>query len=244
MNSDTDNIFVLFNSYFEMMPATTDELKKESYKLRYHIYCLETGFENPEQYPDGMEYDDDDVRSVHYLIRHRKSGEYAATVRLILPYENRPDELLPIEKHFKFDNVAVTQAISRQHLGEVSRFCVSKSFKRRRNEADTLTSVSPYWEQDYFTTGERRTFPYIVFSLMACIIKASREHNIDYLYGTMETPWLRFLAASGLHWVKIGPAVDYHGERWPCAVKITDVLDHIAKKDGALWNMLTNNGQF
>ena len=40
-----DNIITPFNEYFEMVPALTDELKNEAFKLRYQVYCVETGFE-------------------------------------------------------------------------------------------------------------------------------------------------------------------------------------------------------
>ena len=51
------NIIDVFNEYFDMVPAVSDELKKEVYKLRYQVYCIEAGFEDPEQYPDKMEFD-------------------------------------------------------------------------------------------------------------------------------------------------------------------------------------------
>ncbi|MDD5275859.1 MAG: PEP-CTERM/exosortase system-associated acyltransferase [Methylovulum sp.] len=244
MNSNTVNLFDLFNDYFEKVPATSDALKKEVYKLRYQVYCLEIAGYKPEDYPDGLESDEYDSHSIHYLIRHRKSGEYAATTRIILTDANNPDELLPIETHCTIDNVAVTQTIDRRHLAEVSRFCVSKSFKKRKNEANTLTPICADLDQDFFTADERRTFPHITFALIASVIKASREHNIDTLYGSMELPWLRFLAASGINFVKIGPLVNYHGERWPCAIKIDDLLNDVEKKNKCLWEMLTNKGRF
>lgn len=244
MSSSADNIFDLFNDYFERVAATSNELKKEVYKLRYQVYCLEISGYNPESYPDGMESDEYDAHSLHYLIRHRKSGEYAATTRIILPDANNPDKLLPIEKHCKIDNDAMTLSVNREHLAEVSRFCVSKAFKRRRHEANTLAPVDPDWTPDFFTSDERRTFPHISFALIASVIKASHENNIEYLYGTMETPWLRFLASSGIHCVKIGPMVNYHGERWPCAIKTNNLYEDVAKKSSGLWELLTNKGRF
>ena len=68
------NTIITFNQYFEMVPATSDELKNEVYKLRYQVYCIETQFLNSEHYPDDLEFDEFDQQSVHYLIRHRKSG--------------------------------------------------------------------------------------------------------------------------------------------------------------------------
>lgn len=226
-----------------MVPAVSDELKNEVYKLRYQVYCVENAFLNSEDYPDNLEIDDYDQQSVHYLIRHRKSGDYAATTRLILPEVNNPEKLLPLELYCKIDNFAVMQAIDREHLGEISRFCVSKAFKKRKNEGHTLTAINPN-VQDYFTHSERRTFPHITLGLFACCIKASYENNVHYLYAATEQSLSRFVSIFGINLIKIGPVADYHGDRWPSVIKIADMLDCIAEKNLDLWNLLTNEGNF
>jgi N-acyl amino acid synthase of PEP-CTERM/exosortase system len=238
------NNIEVFNEYFEMVPATSDELKNEVYKLRYQVYCTETEFLNSEHYPDCLESDEFDQQSVHYLIRHRKSGDYAATTRLILPDANNPERLFPIELNSEIDNVAVMQPINRRHLGEVSRFCVSKAFKKRKNEANTLAGIDADWQSDYFTLTERRTFPHIAIALIACFIKASYENDIHYLFACMEPAFFRFVSPLGINLIKIGPLADYHGERWPAAIKITDLLDCVAEKNLDIWNLLTNKGCF
>lgn len=237
------NDIVYFNEYFEMVAATSDELKNEVYKLRYQVYCIETLFENPEQYPDGLEFDEFDQQSIHYLIRHRKSGDYAATTRLVLPDANSPEKLFPLELHCEIDNVAMMQPINRAHLGEVSRFCVSKAFKKRKNEAHTLAGISVDWHPDYFTLEERRTFPHLALALIACFIRASYENNIHHLIACMEPAFFRFVSPLGIDLIKIGPLVNYHGKRWPATIKITDLLDCVAEKNLDIWNLLTNNGQ-
>ena len=239
----TNNNVEIFNDYFEMVPATSDELKNEVYKLRYQVYCVETGFLNPEHYPDGLEFDEFEKQSLHYLIRHRKSGEYAATTRLILPDATNPEKLFPIELHSEIDNVAVMQPINRIHLGEVSRFCVSKTFKKRKHEAHTLAGIDEEWP-DYFTLDERRTFPHIAIALIACFIKGSHENNIHYLFACMEPAFFRFVSPLGIKLTKIGPLADYHGERWPAAIKITDMLDCVAEKNLDIWKLLTNKGRY
>ena len=238
-----NNIIDHFNEYFEMVPAISDELKNEAYKLRFQIYCIENNFEAPCQFPDEMEIDDYDQQSVHYLIRHRKSGDYAATTRLILLDANKPEKLFPLELNCEIDNFAVIQPINRKYLGEVSRFCVSKAFKKRKNEAHTLAAIGSD-RQEYFSLDEKRTFPLISLALIACVIKASHENDIHYLYGTMEPPWLRLLSSFGVNFTKIGPLVDYHGERWPAVIKITEMLDCIAEKNLDIWNFVTNEGCF
>jgi N-acyl amino acid synthase of PEP-CTERM/exosortase system len=236
-----DNIIDHFNRYFEMVPATSEELKKEVYKLRYQVYCIENEFENRELYPDKLEFDEFDQNSIHYLIRHLNSNDYAATVRLILPDVNNPEKLFPLEQHCHIDNVAVMQPIIREQLGEISRFCVSKAFKKRKNEKNTLATID-YHRQDYFTPNERRTFPHLSLALMACVIKASYENDIRYLYVVTEPSWIRCISAMGINLIQIGPQVDYHGERLPNVLKITDMLDGVAEKNLDIWNLLTNQG--
>ncbi|MGZ8162058.1 MAG: PEP-CTERM/exosortase system-associated acyltransferase [Methylobacter sp.] len=237
-----DNIVDHFDRYFQIVPAISDELKNEVYKLRYQVFCIENEIFNSESYPDNLEFDGYDRQSVHYLIRHRKSGDYAATTRLVLPEANKPEKLFPLELYCEIDNLAVMQPINRKHLAEVSRFCVSKAFKKRKYEANTLAPTGGSDSQDYFTLDERRNFPYITLALIACVIKASHENDIHYLYGTLEPPWLRFLSSTGINFVKIGPLVDFHGERWPAVIKITDMLDCVAEKNPGIWNLLTNKG--
>jgi len=238
-----NNIIDHFNEYFEIVPAIFDELKYEVYKLRYQVFCIENEIFNSEHYPDGLEYDDFDQHSIHYLIRHRKSRGYAATVRLILPDAKKPENTFPIEQYCKIDNFAVMQPINRKHLGEVSRFCVSEAFKRRKNESHTLAAISPC-RQDYFALNERRTFPLISLSLMACFIKASYENDIHYLFASMEPSFLRFVSPLGINLIKIGPLVNYHGDRWPVMIKITDLLNCIAEKNLDVWDLLTDKGHY
>ena len=237
------NIVDVFNDYFEMVPAVSDELKKEVYKLRYQVYCLETGFENPEQYPDGMEFDEFDSHSVHYLIYHRKLGIYMATTRLILPEVNNPDKLFPIEIHSQINNFDALKHISRNHLAEASRFCISKEFRRRKNEMNTIMGINT--EQDnVFTQDERRIFPHITLVLFACLIKMSHENDIRDWYAVMEPALIRVFSTFGMNFIEIGPLVDYHGKRRPCTIKVNDLLAGVAEKDLNIWNMLTNKGEF
>ncbi len=232
-----------FDQYFEIVPAISDELKNEAYKLRYRVFCIENAIFNYEDYPDDLEFDGFDQRSVHYLIRHRRSGDYAATVRLILPDAINPEKLFPLEQYCEIDNHTIMQPIDRKYLGEISRLCVSEAFKKRKNEALTLAAANSD-PGNYSTLDEKRAFPLISIALLACCIKASYENDIHYTYGTMEPPWFRLVSALGIDIIKIGPLVDYHGQRWPTLIKGTEMLDLLAKKNPDIWNLLTNKGRF
>ena len=227
-----------FNTYFDIVPAITDELKNEVYKLRYQVYCLETGFVTIDDHPAGIESDKYDNDSIHYLIKHRKSKSYAATTRLILP----PTTIFPIEEHTQFYNNDLLKNIPRDNLAEVSRFCVSKEFKRRKSETGTLTGIASDWDLS-ISEEERRTFPHITIALISCLLKISDENSIYYWYAVMEPALIRFLSSLGIYFVSIGPLADYHGKRQPCMIKVSDLLDGVAKKNPSIWEMITNKGQ-
>ena len=119
MNNSEKSIYDAFQEFFEIVHANTDELKKEVFKLRFQVYCLEIDVYNPEEFPENMESDEYDSHSVHYLVKHRKSGEYAATTRLILPNTTDFSALFPLEKHCAIDKPEIINAISRDKLAEV-----------------------------------------------------------------------------------------------------------------------------
>lgn len=230
-----------FNQYFEMVPAISDELKNEVYKLRYEVYCIENKFLNPEDYPDNLEFDDYDQQSVHYLIRHRKSGHYAATTRLILPDTNNPEKPLQIETHSRIDNVYSLKTMPRHNLAELSRFCISKQFRQRRNEKHLLSNDVKL--ETSFLENERRSLSHLMLALFACAIKMSAENNIYYWYAIMTPALMRVVSTLGICFTEIGPLVDFHGLRRPYGIKVDDLLDSVAEKNPEYWEMLTNKGR-
>jgi N-acyl amino acid synthase of PEP-CTERM/exosortase system len=49
---------------FVVHKVSDDDKLRTVYRLRYKVYCEEWGFERPEDYPDGLETDIFDKRSV------------------------------------------------------------------------------------------------------------------------------------------------------------------------------------
>jgi N-acyl amino acid synthase of PEP-CTERM/exosortase system len=239
----TNNIIDHFNKYFEIVSAISDELKEEAYKLRYHVYCVENGFLNSKNYPDDLEFDDYDQHSAHCLIRHRNTRVFIATTRLILPDPKILEKPFPIEINSRIDDVDLLNIIPRKNQAELSRFCISKEFRRRKNEQHLIVSNDAESET-LFTEDEKRSSSHLTLALFSCAIRMSYENDIQYWYAIMEPSLMRVFSALGIHFIGIGPLVDYHGMRRPCVIKIADLLDSVAKKNVSYWNMLTNNGHF
>lgn len=239
----------LFHHYFELIPATTEALKLEVYKLRYQVYCLETGFEAHEDCKSAIdaegrqfyyEIDGFDDRSVHYLIRHRATNVFAATTRLILPNTDELDVPFPIEIHCKLRERLDGREI-RGRLGETSRYAISKDFKRRVGEPGTLVGVS---DKTVFRKddGQRKTLPHLSMGLVACLMRATRDYGIDYWYAVMEPALFRMLQRYGINFKEIGPAVDYHGQRMPCVINVDEMLASIKQTNYPVWELVTDSG--
>lgn len=233
-----------FGKYFETVRADTEELRTEVYRLRYQVYCLETHFENPDDFPDGIERDEYDASAQHYLVRHIDSGQFAATTRLILPDQRFPGKPFALERHCSIDSEHTISETQRATSAEVSRFCVSKNFKRRAGESGTLAGISSGQPVPSFSREERRAFPDITLALISCLVRLSRENNISDWYAVMEPPLIRFLTHLGIYFTVIGPLVNYHGPRTPCKINLAYMLHCVREKDGHVWNMLTNSGKF
>lgn len=212
-----------FNQYFSIIPANTAQLKTEVYKLRYQIYCLETGFEDPALYPDQIEKDAYDDHSIHYLIHHKRLNRYVATSRLILPDPVHSHRPFPVELNSQINRPELLTPIPRAKLGEISRFCVSKHFKNRKHESCSLAGISAS-NQNVFGAEEKRSYPHITHALIASLLKACVEHDIQYSIAIMEPALIRFLSSLGIRFTAIGPLIDYHGRRQPCILKISELL--------------------
>lgn len=236
-----------FNQFFELVHADTDELRARVFQLRYQVYVLETGFETEADCHRGvdasghlihLEEDEFDARSDHYLLRHRRTGVYAATVRLILPRSGAP---YPIEVHCDLD-APVRDSPLRARLGEISRFAVSKVFKRRLGEADSVAGVAADIEV-YFDDHERRVLPHISLGLFAAVMRMAHAHGIDQCYAVMEPALLRLLGRFGVVFRRIGPDIEYHGLRVPCVTSADEVLPSIKQAAPQVWDLITNRGE-
>ncbi|MGH8580647.1 MAG: PEP-CTERM/exosortase system-associated acyltransferase [Gammaproteobacteria bacterium] len=235
-----------FNQYFEVLAADTPELKNQVFRMRYQVYCEEIkleGFERSD-YSDGLERDEYDQRSEHYLLRHRGRNEYVGTVRLILPDLKNPKELFPLEAHAAghfYEDAFSPHQMPRERTAEVSRLILSRSVRSRPGESD-----SPYSSADNIPSrranGHRR-FPHPVLGLVLAVIKLSAANGIRYWYAGMEPVLNRLLRRFGLELTPIGSVVQYHGHRQPFCGVIENVLREVYIRDPKVWALIREQGR-
>jgi N-acyl amino acid synthase of PEP-CTERM/exosortase system len=239
-----NDVVAAFNEYFEIIHVDSPELLRDVFRLRYQVLCIEQrapGFE-ASNYPLGLESDDYDRHSSHILLRHRLSGEFVGTARLILPDPLNPEKLFPTEQHTRFDPALLDgNKLPRQNTGEISRLFVVRRFKQRRGEL-------PHACKNETDSGipipiKRRRFPHPVLALAVGIISMSIEHNITHWFSVMEPALNRLLSLYGLQLDPVGPITDHHGLRRPYYVDLTKMLDRMYENHNEFWELVTNYGR-
>lgn len=237
-----DQLIEQFGHFFEIVPADTPALVLESQRLRYQVFCREAQIFNPGDYANEIEADDYDLRSVHTVLRHKSSGAVTGTVRLVLAAPDNSDARFPVEAFDVLRREArdAMWRVPRTRLGEISRFAVSKNFRRRSDEGMITHGIT----EAALAANPRspgRPCPYISLGLIKAVFHMSWAHGVTHWYAAMEPSLLRLLERLGIEFVRIGPLVDYFGRRQPCIAEVNHILAGIADRQPSVWNFITED---
>ena len=222
----------LYASHFELVRADTPALLDEAHRLRFQVYCVENPFEDANEHSAGYERDADDNRSVHVLLKHRLSEMFAGTVRVILPLGSGPFRPLPVHQVLTSQGHDPRDLPCPQHMAEISRFAISKDFRRRLGE-ERYPDVRPPDGRPAFQ--ERRLVPYITFGLIRGVLEVCAEHDIAHICAMMEPALIRILRRFGLNFQHIGNLVEHHGMRQTCVARLRDLVDYSRNSATPLW---------
>ncbi len=225
-----------YTRYFDVVIAETEPLLDAAYRLRYQVYCVENPFENAQEHPDGREIDGEDDRSVHSVIVHKRTGAAAGAVRLILPDSDPSARPLPMLRLLSPDMRARLVDLPVASTAEISRFAVSKDFRRRCGE-DRYADVRSN-DGSKPTAHERRLMPHLTYGLLRAIYQMSAEHDITHVCAVMEPALLRLVGHFGFEFELLGLPVSYHGMRQPCFGKVTHMMESVRSKNPGLWRYM------
>jgi len=229
----------LYRQYFETVVVGDhdNELRDAAFRLRYQVYCIENRFEDPADNPAGLEQDAYDKRAVHCLLLHKPSQSWAGAVRLILPIKGSPEGSFALQQVCTDPIIADPERFPVLEMAEVSRFCISKDFRKRQGDWLFPMSNEPEDRQD-----ERRIIPNMTLGLIEGLVRMSLDRDIRYWCAVMEPALLRLLARLGIHFENVGPLVSYHGRRQPCIIKLDTMLAQVRAERPDVWDILTDGG--
>jgi N-acyl amino acid synthase of PEP-CTERM/exosortase system len=198
--------------------ADTPELRSELYKLRYQVYCVEHSFLTGQ---NGIERDEYDDFSRHVVVRWRHTGEVVGTVRLVLPKDPAGGDDYPIQH---VCDPALLRGLPLATTGEVSRFALAKA------QTSQMRSMSA------------ASCSLLRLALIQGAIMLSAEAGHTHQLAVMEPTLVRLMRATGIHFVPLGPQVDYHGWRQPVVADLVPTLAGLAINQPVVWDFITRAG--
>lgn len=232
-----------YNKCFESVLVNTDELREEVFRLRYQIFCLEAGFEDAAAFPDKLEQDAYDKWSRHILLKHRASGEYIGTLRIILPKKEEPLKSFPLQAVCTHSLIHDPQISSR--LCEISRLCVSKSFRRR---AFDRSIFSDYHQIDLSAAKAavnqavlRRVIPYSPIGLFKKAFEVILNEGLVDCIAVMEPRHIKQLLAIGFTYTPLGDLIEFHGQRQPMIFNLREVYTHGQETGSLFYSLMSDN---
>lgn len=145
--------------------ARSEAARRIHFRLRYEVYCRETGFEPPEQHPDGVERDVFDEHAEHFLVGHEgrpPETRWVGTMRLILPGK-RP---LPTAANCRLFPEVADEADAAAL--EVSRLIV-------RGASSEILYYLCQAAQEY---AQRHAYPRMFFLVRPALARLLRRHGL------------------------------------------------------------------
>jgi N-acyl amino acid synthase of PEP-CTERM/exosortase system len=213
-----------FRSRFEVVPALTDTLVEEVYRVRHQVYCEELGFEAIR--PDAQECDEYDGHAIHLLLRTAGEGAPVGCARLLRPVPTNPATPLPFEKFCAASldrSIVDPSRLPRRTVAEISRLAVTSKFRRRKGEAQQPAPLSA----DDFGTERNPRFPYILVSLYLGIIAMADIHGVESLFMLTEPRLAGHFATLGMAVRQIGTLIEHRGLRVPSMVSVSGTVSRL-----------------
>lgn len=210
-----------FRRFFEIVPALSDELREQAYRIRHQVYCEELRFE-PRR-ADGRETDEYDAQSLHCLIRSVRSGKFVGCTRLVLARESDPLSPLPFERTCGSGidrSIADPRKLPRDRIAEVSRLAIISQYRNRNGERAMHVPMS----DDSFGDAFRPRFPYIPVGLYLAVIELARLQGIDRIFVLTEPRLVRHFSRLGVEVTRIGAEIQHRGLRVPSMMSVPHII--------------------
>lgn len=222
--SEKFDLGTAYRQYFQIVPALTDTLRNEVYRVRHQVFCEDLAFESLRT--NRLETDEYDPQSIHILIRSIKTDTFIGCTRIIRTRADDPLYPLPFEKVCReaLDRSIVDPAkLPRHTIAEVSRLAVVSQFRRRKGEEKSEVPAS---DQDFGTESQPR-FPYIPVSLYLAATELARINGIQTCFVLTEERLANHFRKIGFEPQTVGRAVEHRGQRIPSMMSPGTVLNNL-----------------
>jgi N-acyl amino acid synthase of PEP-CTERM/exosortase system len=201
-----------FSHYFHVQLALTRQQRRFAFAIRHQVYAEELGWEAPND--NRLETDNCDNYAYHCLLEHKRSGDVAGCVRLVLPHIGEQDSPLPCQTHqIQMKPNRRPLDFNGAHVGEISRLAVPSNFRRRAREAGKPFILDSHNTTTIYTEEERRNFPNISIGLYMSAIALVELCDLERVLVVMEPRLQRHLQRFGLVFHQVSETFELRGRR-------------------------------
>lgn len=210
-----------YRQYFEVVPAVTESLRRDAYRLRHDVYCRDLGFEPCRE--NGLESDGYDRHSLHCLVRALGTGSIVGGARLVLTDPTAPATPLPFESACGTQinrSVIDPQRLDRSRIAEISRLAVLGRYRRRKGEEHR-----PFAIETSVSSGTEIRLPYLPVALYLGLLAMARRSGIIYLFALSEPRLTCSINRLGGNLIPIGDEVNHRGQRIPSFMEVGTTIE-------------------
>ena len=235
------SLYEFYSKTFEIVQANTTELREECFRLRYNVYCLENPFEpkNDEE----MERDEYDDEAVSFLLRHKSSGLFVGTTRVIRADPTAAHSSHGVPPAFNLaakHGITLPSEYTPESAIEVSRFSISKTFRKR---ADDTQYPKTYLAQE-LENDKARIIPCMTLGMIAAIYQLLVREDTEYVCVVMTAHLARLLKILGICFHPAGEAIEYHGTRQIFTLTRSEFIQSVSALRPEIVEILSDGGKY
>ncbi len=223
----------MFDENFRVCFADTELGVALHQRIRYQVFCLDKGFENPEEFSAARETDAWDDRSAHFVVQNRRTRQWVAATRIVMPREG---EHLPVDDLGVFERHRLEESASR--IGEVSRFCI---INNRAQDIDLPEGVvagpNSLAAWGIGAIGSSQQFE-VTLGMIRTIIIFSLKRDIEFSVMLITNAFARLLRKLGVSLHQAGPATEHRGVRTAYLVNMRESALSMSRKSSAIRDLL------
>jgi N-acyl amino acid synthase of PEP-CTERM/exosortase system len=221
----------MFDGNFRVCFADTPFGVALHQRIRYQVFCLDRGFEDPNAFSAAQETDAWDDRSAHFIVQNKKTQQWVAATRIVLP---KPGQPLPVDSLGAFERNNLEDPSL--PIAEVSRFCII----RNRLPASAINAEKPAPDSleawGIGTVGKTQQFEVTLGMMRTFIIYLLKR---DLVHGVIlvTDAFARLLRKLGFVLHQVGPPIEHRGSRTAYLVDMRETAMSMASKSTAVRDM-------
>lgn len=222
----------MFKESFEVVLADDEWSRRIHYQLRYQVFCVETGFEDPAYFPEGEEKDEWDDQAAHFLVRERGTDQWVAAMRMVFPR----GKALPMETRTTIEEGLRPPA---DQVLEISRLCMIGHYRRRAPgqvlPCETPSPLSPVSAEGVIGMApselrKRLRTAEILRVLLDAAVAYSHESGVQHWYMFITKALSKVIAhILPLELQQVGQPAWHRGERYPFLVNVEHLFEQFAQ---------------